>query len=154
MFSRIAGLKAIALAMVIGGNAYAGPVIYGTYYDESATNSCSASFSCSLDFSQLPSDKLLMVSQVSCKITSLSAPVVIVTLNISATSGGQSLPRNYPLSFPASALSNTAYFTNVQQNIHFLLGQGRFPSILVEANLSTQIVVRCTIVGDLVTPIQ
>lgn len=52
MFARLSQFAVIALASVLGGQAYAGPTIYGTYYDETATSSCNGN-ACQVNFSQL-----------------------------------------------------------------------------------------------------
>jgi hypothetical protein len=154
MLARIVKLAIVALAMSAGDHVNAAPVTYGTYYDETVSTNCPASSSCRVNFSQLPADKLLMVNQISCQIGSNSVALAAVGLFISATSGGIPLQRNYNLSYLASSLIGGSYFTNVQQNIHYLVGQGRFPSIFASYTAPTNTSASCTLVGDLVTPIQ
>jgi hypothetical protein len=154
MFARLAQFIFVALTIVIGCQAGATPVIYGTYYDESASIGCSNAILCRVNFSQLPADKLLMVNQISCEISSGAAPVPQVNLLIAATFGGANLQRQYPLSFPPAILSSGSNFTNVQQNIHYLIGQGRFPFVVATASTPVNFSMTCTLVGDLVTPIQ
>jgi hypothetical protein len=156
MLARLAQFAFVALTIVIGYQAGATPVVYGTYYDETVSIGCSNATFCRVNFSQLPADKLLMVNQISCAIISGSAPVAQVNLFIAATSGGSNIQRQYPLSFPPSIVASGGNFTNVQQNIHYLIGQGRFPFVAVSASTTTLVsfTVTCTLVGDLVTPIQ
>ncbi len=154
MFARLAQFSSVTLALVMGNYANAAPLTYRTYYDETVTNLCNGN-ACRVNFSQLPSDKLTMVSQVSCTMASTGAPVLQVLLEISAGIGGGAVStRNYALSFPAPALTGSVYSTNVQQNIHYLIGQGRFPYVFVSTSNASFINMSCTIVGDLVTPIQ
>src|SRR5258708_37383340 len=92
MFSRLAQVTLFALGLAISNHANAAPLAYGTYYDETAVAVCINATSCRLNFSQLPSDNLLMVQKINC-VTVSSQPVAYVFLRISATLNGGSLSR-------------------------------------------------------------
>jgi hypothetical protein len=158
MFARSL-LAAIAFVMAVGSHAQAAPLIYGTYYDETVSGvGCTNAGGCRLNFSQTPADKLLMVSKISCRIlTSGTAQsgVTDITLQISATSGGVAIQRHLPIQIPFSQTINSAFYVNVREDAHYLIGQGRFPFIFVGTGVAgSTIFMDCTIVGDLVTPIQ
>ena len=117
MFARLTQCAVVAFALFIGGPAKATALVYGTYYDESLSNSCFANFDCRINFSQTPADKLLMVSMISCVIGS-------------------------------------TYFTNLREDVRFLVGQGRFPFVIVQSPTSGNVsTMTSSLVGDLVTPI-
>ena len=156
MFARVAKLAIVALVLVIAGQAGAAPLSYGTYYDETTFYSCSSGISCRVNFSQTPADKLLMVNKISCNSTS-SAQLVQGTLHIATTFGGGDLPtRSLPLVIPTTSVlaNNSAYYVSFREDAHYLIGQGRFPFLLLESPVSGTKFGRCTLIGDLVTPIQ
>ena len=156
MFARFAQSAAFAIALCAGGQANA--VTYGTYYDETTNASCFTSSTnvCRLNFSQIPSDKLLMVSRINCRFQTTGA-LLHATLYISATLNGSALSGRFlSLNLPAGVASGSGgyYFTSSSENTHFLIGQGRFPYIeTVSANVGNSFQ-SCTIIGDLVTPVQ
>ena len=156
MFARIIQRAAISLALVTGGQVYAAPLTYGTYYDEKVSTFCdSSSAFCRLNFSQLPPDRLLMVRKINCSISS-SLPIAQVILQISATSGGPSVStRTLPLATPPSQLISGVYFTNFREDTSFLIGQARYPFVVAGAQGGNDVSgFSCTLIGDLVTPIQ
>jgi hypothetical protein len=156
MFARFAQFAFVATVLAIGGQANAGPLTYGTYYDETVSGSCASAFSCRLNFSQTPADRLLMVSKISCRIVSsgstLSA-VTDITLEVLPTPGGTPLQRHLPISIPAVQIINSSYYINLREDAHYLIGQGRFPSVFLATGAASTIIMNCTLVGDLVTPI-
>jgi hypothetical protein len=152
MLARFAQFAVVVLALVIGSRVEAGPIIYGTYYDETVfAVGCSGSV-CRLNFSQLPSDKLLLVNNINCQFVA-NAQAVSFILGISATSGGAPFGRALLLPFPPVALINSYYTTTFSENTQWLIGQGRFPYVqgTFAAGLSGQMT--CTLIGNLVTPI-
>lgn len=148
-------LSQIALALIglmIGGSSSAAPLSYGAYYDETGVSNCGASL-CRLNFSQTPTDKLVMVRKVNCAITS-SSPVYQGFLFIATTNGGAAISRNLPLPIAAPiAISGGNYATNLESDIHWLIGQGRFPGLAFVTSVTANIGVSCTITGDLIDPI-
>ena len=153
MFARLAQFALAALALTIGNHANAQALTYGTYYDETvATPSCPSSNACRVNFSQLPADKLLMVQKINCSMASTQL-ITGASLNISATSGGTSLSRFLPMAVPPSQALSGGYFTNFREDTHFLVGQGRFPFVIIFASASSAWDVRCTLIGELVTPL-
>jgi hypothetical protein len=98
----------------------------------------------------------LMVNKISCNSTS-SAQLVQGTLHIATTFGGGDLPtRSLPLVIPTTSVlaNNSAYYVSFREDAHYLIGQGRFPFLLLESPVSGTKFGRCTLIGDLVTPIQ
>jgi hypothetical protein len=154
-FARFVQFAAATLTLLAGTPAKAVPLTYGTYYDETVPNvQCPNTSLCRLNFSQLPADKLLVVQRINCAIAS-SQPVGQAFLEVSATFGGGLLPRYLPILVPPSQLIGSTYWTNFREETHFLIGQGRFPFLQVVTPItSTNTVVQCTIIGELVTPIQ
>jgi hypothetical protein len=152
MFARFFQASIVALALTISNQANAAPLAYGTYYDETVQG-CVNGTSCRVNFSQLPADKLLMVGKINCQIVS-GQPIESASFLISATSGGGPLQRQAPIAVTPSQLIGGSYFTNFREDTHFLVGQGRFPYVSVNASASTGYFSTCTLVGDLVTPIQ
>ncbi len=152
MFSRFTQFALVALALVFGSPAGAAPLTYGTYYDETVSTSCIAT-SCRLFFSQTPADKLLMVNKINCNIVSQLQPTDLI-LQISSTLGGNPLTRHLRMSFSAPQFVAGFYVVNMREDTHYLVGQGRFPSVLLGSNnTSSNFSMDCTIIGDLVTPI-
>jgi hypothetical protein len=133
MFSRLSQITLLALGLTISNHANAAPLTYGTYYDESASAVCVNATSCRLNFSQLPSDKLLMVQKINCTTVS-SQPIAYAFFQISATSGGSALSRNLPIALPLAQLISGSYSTSWETNTHFLVGTGRFPYISLFGN--------------------
>ncbi len=135
MFARLTQFAIVALVLVIGNHAKASPLSYGTYYDETVSANCNGA-SCRIKFSQTPPDKLLMVSKISCLIVS-TAQQLDLTLQISTTLGGQALSRHLRMSLPAPQFVSSQYFTNLREDTHYLVGQGRFPFVQVDTNSSS-----------------
>jgi hypothetical protein len=156
MFSRLAQVTLVALGLTISNHANAAPLAYGTYYDDTFSPSCPAAPSCRVNFSQLPADKLLMVGKVNCVIGS-TQPITDAFLEISATAGGSPLTtRLLPIAVPPSQLFGSQYVTTFREDTHYLIGNGRFPFVLINASATTTTgwSVTCTMIGELVTPIQ
>jgi hypothetical protein len=153
MFARLAQIAAAWMALFLCGPAHATPLAYGTYYDENLQAACSGQ-NCRIDFSQIPANKLLMVSKITCMVAS-AGPVFAGILQVSATFGGAPLPRSLILSPPPSQYNNNAslYYTNLQQDTRYLIGQGRFPAIILYTSVPSGNIV-CTLIGELVNPIQ
>ena len=139
-----------------GFGASAAPLSYGEYYDETASNlvGCSAGNPCRINFSQTPADKLVMIRKLNCAIAA-TAPVAQGFLNVATTNGGGSLGRNVPLPIPSvtSTIGGT-YFVNFEADIHWLIGQGRFPFVQITPSSQSTAQMNCTVTGDLVNPIQ
>jgi hypothetical protein len=154
MFARFTQFAVAALILTGGAQSHAAPLVYGTYYEEYQSIICSTFTSCTLFFSQTPSDRLLMLSKIDCHVQS-STPITSNFLRISANSGGQPLPTRFlPLPLTPPIFTNNAYFMDFYRDTHFLIGQGRFPYIVVSVVSTGSQILDCTIVGDLVTPIQ
>ena len=154
MFSRLVQATLLALGLTICNHSNAAPLTYGTYYDETVGANCGSTSvaNCRLNFSQLPADKLLVVQKIHCSFAS-SAPMVQVVLHISATLGGSTLSRYVTLALPTpQVLIGNNYWMNLREDTHWLIGQGRFPSINAGmASSGTIPLMNCTLIGELVT---
>jgi hypothetical protein len=100
-FARLAQFASVALALITATNVHAASTIYGTYYDDNAAVGCASAAVCRLNFAQIPADKLLMISKITCYVNTVAGPPVELDLRISATSGGGNLARYLNLPFPA-----------------------------------------------------
>lgn len=150
---RVLQVALAGLALVTGGSASAAPLVYGAYYDETNGRTCNATGSCRLDFSQSPTNKLVMFRKVNCYIFS-TGPLYSGILAIATTFGGDPIQRFLPLPIPASVYAGSNYYTNFEADIHWLMGQGRFPYLqFASTSASANFNISCTIVGDLIDPI-
>lgn len=156
-FARLAQLAIIAGPIVIATQAPATPVLYGNHYDETSTNAANCgNLGCTLYFSQLPSNKLTLVHRVTCRFKTTS-PVIVADLQISATSGGGPLPRYVQLTLNQSASSPVGgvYYTTVDTDPEFLMGQSRYPYVAIATAAGSNFFdIDCTLSGELITPIQ
>ncbi len=154
MFSRLAQVTLVALGLAISNHADAAPLAYGTYYDETVAATCANNnSSCRANFSQLPADKLVMVGKINCAAVS-SQPIEQTFFLVSATLGAPGLSRNLPIAVPPSQLIQSRYYTSWETNTHFLVGSGRFPYVQIFTEVGFGLSLVCTMIGDLVTPIQ
>jgi hypothetical protein len=154
MFVRFAQITVASLALVGGSQVHAVPLVYGTYYDEVATTCALVNPStCRISFSQLPADKLLLVTKVSCTFTT-SLPAARIGLFVSATAGGAAMSRYVYLAIPPNVGNAGVFYTNISEDPHFLIGQGRFPFVIMEnSGAGSYALAACTISGNLVAPI-
>src|SRR5882757_6277596 len=102
-FANLLRFAVLAGALVIASHVEAAPVAYGSYYDEtSQVVDCPTpgiAGLCRVNFSQTPSNKLVIITHVSCYFVAGVIPYNI-SLEISATSGGGSLGRSINLNIP------------------------------------------------------
>ncbi|MGY8711090.1 hypothetical protein RAD16_35630 [Bradyrhizobium sp. 18BD] len=148
---RVLQVALAGLALITGGSASAAPLVYGAYYDETNGRTCSATSNCRLDFSQSPTNKLVLFRKVNCYISSTS-PLYAGILGIATTFGGDPIYRFLPLPIPAPLYVGSHYYTNFEADIRWLMGQGRFPYLEFVATSAT-FNISCTIVGDLIDPV-
>jgi hypothetical protein len=155
MFARLMMFTVVVLALAAGSQAKAAPLSYGTYYDEEEVSaSCNSTTVCRAGFSALPSDHLLLLKKINCEIVS-NEPVIYVTVSIAQTSGGPPFGRGIYVSPGSGVLTNAGqYVYSFQTDAQILIGQGRYPFIEVNYNLTSTSFMFCGILGDLVTPIQ
>lgn len=139
--------------LITGGSSSAASLAYGNYYDETVSERCENAYLCQLNFSQTPTDRLVMIRKVNCQIHSTS-PVEQGFLGIgTAYGGGGGIRRYLPLPIP-SPVAGSSYQTNFESDSHWLVGQGRFPFIQMNSVPRGTYSILCTITGDLVAPIQ
>ena len=151
MFARFAQIAIASVSLVVGGQTHATPLSYGSYYDETVQAMC-ANGSCRVEFSQLPANKLLMVSKINCAGFTFE-PLIAANLQVSASAGGSPLSRYFYLAVPPAQLINGTYRSNFREDTHYLIGQGRFPYVTLFSTGGAG-TFTCTLIGDLVTPIQ
>ncbi|MGW1422479.1 hypothetical protein ACWAT4_20460 [Bradyrhizobium manausense] len=156
-FAPFANFTAIASTLIICSQAMAAdPVRYGTSYDQlQLGTTCSGNISCQVNFSQLPSDRLFMLSKVNCSVNS-TQPLATALVSASTASGGWPIGRGVNFNPGPALFAANLYFYSIEADARFLIGQGRFPYIQVMTSsfVNANIQMNCGIVGDLVTPIQ
>jgi hypothetical protein len=156
MFDRLTMFAVVTLALAVGSQAKATPLSYGTYYDEEQVNvACAVAVSCRVNFSQLPSNNLLLLKKINCLVTS-AQPLILVMVSISQTSGGASFGRGIYVNPGAAVVTSgpTEYNYSFQTDAQILIGQGRYPFIEAQSAAGGGFNMTCGILGDLVTPIQ
>lgn len=90
---------------------------------------------------------------MNCSISAAS-PVIEAVLNIATTSGGSPIQRFLTLPFGPVQLNGSTNYYNFESDIHWLVGQSRFPFVQLAANGALSGAISCTLTGDLVTPMQ
>lgn len=152
MFARLVCLAA-AVALMMSNSAHAQATRYGTYYDETIVIDCPVGPACAAVFSQLPSDKLTVLHHISCNIVSY-APSRMATLRISTTaSPANAMPRAMPMPLGPTVTSGGTYTTNTTLTTDYLVGQSRFPFVEVNDTQAGDILMQCTLEGELIDPI-
>ena len=152
MLLRFARLAAVALTFIIAARADATQLIYGSYYEDNGFVSCTSTSSCRLDFAQTSATDLTMITRINCASAS-TVQLTEFTLYVAATTGGTPVGNRFlPLELPAPALVNFVYYYNFQQDLQFLVGQGRVPYVNILNATGGTTSLRCTIVGTPVSP--
>lgn len=154
---RFAKATIVAAALVLATQSHAGPIVYGTYYEDTLPgNECvtGAGNTCQLYFSQTPSNKLVLVRNLSCYQSSTKQPYA-AAINVSASLGGASLGRAQWIPYSPPLVSSLSLYAGVfQSDIRLLIGQGRFPMIQVFYNGTSSVATLvCSISGELVDPL-
>jgi hypothetical protein len=158
MITRLIYFAVVTACLVLGANqANAQATIYGTYYDETVLGiNCTnpSIVTCRVNFSQTPSDNLVMISEVSCYNSSTKQPYALA-LHVAATSGGDPISRELFIDYAPPLISTFALYAGaIHKNVQWLIGQGRYPYVEISyGSVSNNATVRCTIVGSVVTPI-
>ena len=152
MFARLICFAA-TVALMMSNPAHAQPTRYGTFYDETIVIDCPAGASCAAVFSQLPSDKLTVLHHVACNVVS-SAPARMATFRISTTSSAANgMTRVMPMPVGPSVASGGSYTSNTTLHADYLVGQSRFPFVEVATTQTGDILMQCTLEGDLIDPV-
>lgn len=154
---RFAKATTIAAALVSASQIHAAPLSYGTYYDETVPLSeclSGAGTSCQINFSQTPTNKLVLVTTVSCHMTSSKQPYEAI-LTISPTYGGGSLGRAQYFDFnPPLASAIGFYAGSFTKSTQLLVGPGRYPFVSFSFNGNqSNGSASCTLVGQLIDPL-
>ena len=156
---------AFAALVMLAGQANATQTIFGTYYDDDGQRSgdCTAgATTCTIVFSQTPSNALVLVTNVACNVISGGSTVVSGIMMVQQTSTGSPLPRNLPLPLVAPTIYNNGVMSGVNSTsfnspVNFLVGQGRYPAVQFTASSTAGLVwnpVTCHLTGSLVSPAQ
>lgn len=145
-----AGLAAVTIAITTQAGAV--PISYGTYYEDLFVNgvACSSGF-CRVNFSQLPSNNLFMLSKINCNVVSVS-PLTEAYVSVSQTSNGYTIGRIVWFNAGSGTFVGSSYNYSFEADARMLIGQGRFPFAVLFAGGAGSISARCGIVGDLVPP--
>ncbi|MGW1418597.1 hypothetical protein ACWAT4_00585 [Bradyrhizobium manausense] len=146
---------AVLLSMTPG---HAAATRFGTYYDDTAaTASCASVTSCRLVFSQLPSDKLLLVQKVMCSVaTNQSRPTDAYFRIGTGPNGINPLTRHLKLPLPAAPTADVDgfYHTSIDVDPNWLIGQSRWPFLDVVTATVQSMSIDCALRGELVDPNQ
>lgn len=156
---RFANYARCAAALLLFALAFAGParaqnnkpISSGTWYEDRASVS-NSSYYAAPAFAQIPADKFLDITHVTCTIRVESGQnLTTVYLYAGSTSGSADLGR--PMSIRGNttfeAANSGKYYSLVTDQILYKFGPGRYPSIFVQADSGGQIFVDCVIVGEL-----
>jgi hypothetical protein len=136
---------AIGSLFLLAQNAGAQTTIGTTYYDDHAALSCSSNFACVLTFRQLPTDKFILFTNVSCYIQT-NQPVRIGAIGI-ADSAGAYFNRSQIVPFIETGVNGATHFYNINAPIRFLGGKGKVVKLDWEFIAAANSTVDCTIVG-------
>ncbi|MBR0725465.1 hypothetical protein [Bradyrhizobium manausense] len=141
-----------AVTLAVTTQVGAAPISYGTYYEDLFINgaSCINGF-CRVNFSQLPSNNLFMLSKINCNAESVS-PLTEAYVSISQASNGPTIGRIVWFNAGPGTFVGSAYNYSFEADVRMLMGQGRFPYVVLFAGGGGSITARCGIVGDLVPP--
>ncbi|MBR0689606.1 hypothetical protein JQ594_27070 [Bradyrhizobium manausense] len=146
---------AVLLSMTPG---HAAATRFGTYYDETAaTASCVGLSTCSMSFSQLPSDKLLLVRKVMCSITTnQSRPTHAYFKVATGPYNANPLTRHLMLPLPAAPTADVDgfYHASIDVDPNWLIGQARYPYLDITMAVAQSTTIDCTLRGELVDPNQ
>ena len=160
-FSRSAGASFLLACLFAGAlvtsRADATPTIYGTYYDDTPVeNGCFNQTYCQFYFSQLPSNKLVLVRKILCSLTTSSRPVGVYFLVAQGSNGSNTLARRLSLPVLAPVVQSNGYFlTSVDVDPRFLIGQSRYPYLQISTETTSGTLYgSCSLSGDLIDPIQ
>ncbi|MGY8705400.1 hypothetical protein RAD16_06600 [Bradyrhizobium sp. 18BD] len=155
-------MKRIALLIALAGftlvpavSSSAAPLTYGTYYDETVSSGmCFSTTSCNVYFSETPADKLLMIRKINC-VFGGSIPAQQALLYIATQFHGAPIQRFLPLPMPPAQVSGGINTTSVESQVDWLVGQSRFPFVVVSTITSaSNMNASCTLRGELIDPVQ
>lgn len=133
---------AALLLFCASGRAQAGG-ISGTYYEDSvSTSSCGGNF-CSLTFSPTPASGYVNITNISCVITSNTAPVNRGTMSISGTSRSVYLPLG------PSTNSGNIFSTAFNIPTLFKIAANKTPTIGYSIYSGSFYFLGCTIIGSI-----
>ena len=151
--SRLIQGALVAAMLASIGPAAAVPVRSGNYYDETASPPaiCSASL-CTVFFSKLPTDKLLLVTNVACNFTT-PYPVTILKLGVNTSPTSGRLQREIALQLPLPVVSSGTNYMQISHPVNFLVGPGRYPFIEAQTGSGGgSWGATCSLSGTLVSP--
>ena len=158
MSFRLASALAAGAVLLSITPGHAAGTRFGTYYDETAASvSCVGTTSCSISFSQLPSDKLLLVRKVFCSLTTTqSRPTHAYFKVATGPYNANPLTRHLMLPLPAAPTADTDgyYHTSIDVDPNWLIGQSRYPYLEIVTATIQSTTIDCTLRGDLVDPNQ
>lgn len=156
-FARFVQFVIVAVSLI--GASHGNAVVYGTYWDSDSSiisGFCgSGNQFCAVGFAQVPSDKLLLATNVACKVTTTGAPVngailVVYTQPTANQLGG----RNHPLQLPPPITAGASFTMGINHPINFLIGGTRYPviSFVTSAPPTSSWNVTCHLSGNLINP--
>lgn len=140
----------LAAASLFASPAEAGRrTIVGDYFFEQTTIFCPNSGLCSAVSDQLPADRFLNVTQVSCGIELFTEPPFIFLAARDVAQGADN--RSINLSFTSKFLRNNKFYISFNQLVDFKIGKGKYAAVTVDTLDTTPIDASCSVSGRLST---
>lgn len=136
-------------AWLLTAQAFSAATVTGDYYEERVSATCPdyGGF-CRLDFSATPAGKELTLERVGCHLQVSNEPVISASIGVATTLGGPP-KRVFPLAFPQTLQTTNYRFYNTNEEIKFMIGQGRYPFVLAEYLNAANGSMLCVIIGTL-----
>ena len=120
---------------------HAAPLAPSAGYMDRTRRSCSAVLDCSIAFARVPTGKVLLVTNVSCWMTSSSLDLKGILFGIA--------PRTIPLDLVYQGGSVGIQSVVAAEQIHHVFAAGRAPTITASTFATANITIDCTIAGEL-----
>ena len=125
----------------------AGVVTTGNYYEDSGATSCSSKDICRLSLTLTPASKFVTVNRLSCLFVT-TAPLRNAFLAVTPSIGG-AISRDYYLQPELTSYTGGQYFYTVDQEIGFLVGPLRHPTIFSYTGGTSTGPMHCSFIGTI-----
>jgi hypothetical protein len=135
--ARLSATLAGALACTLAAATALGATLMGKY-EEFATGSCSGATLCTLQFSAVPAGKVLFTTGISCRVAGFGAELQALALGAARNS----------FLMPQSMISGGGIWQS-NDRIDKFYSAGLRPTVTAAFTTTTNIIVQCTLSGDL-----